>query len=163
MTSSLPILRTSERRDFLQCQWRWWQSWRMGRRVAGEPPLALWFGGLVHDALADYYIPGKKRGPHPAETFARLAGDEISFMKMELAGEFGNVEIDWVDAKALGISMLEGYVKQWSAEDEEWEIIQAERTFQLDVPAPVQVTPSRRVSPAHTISSSAIGAPASSG
>lgn len=133
---SLPILRTSERRDFGWCQWRWWQSWREGRKTIGEPPLALWFGSLVHDALAAYYIPGKKRGPHPAETFERLAGNEISFMKMELAGEFGAVEVDWVDAKALGISMLNGYVQRWSEEDNEWEIIQAERTFQLDVPHP---------------------------
>lgn len=135
--SKLPIIRTSERRDFLWCQWRWYQTWRMGRRLDGLPPVALWFGGLVHEALAAYYIPGLKRGPHPAETFAELAGDEQTWMKIADTsgdGAYSMTEEQLVDARALGITMLEGYVRHWSEEDEAWEIVRAERSFQLLVP-----------------------------
>lgn len=133
----LPIIRTSERRDFLLCQWRWYQTWRMGRKPVGDPPVALWFGSLVHDALAVYYPPGRKRGPHPAETFAALVGDETSWMRVTDtfgSGEHSLTEEQLVDAKALGISMLEGYVRRWSDEDDQWEIVQAERHFTLLIP-----------------------------
>lgn len=139
MSKPLPILRTSERRDFLRCQERWYWSWREGLKPLGPPSPALWFGSLVHEALALYYPPGTKRGPHPAETFARLAGDEEFIMKVtdKLGdGEHSITEDTLVNATELGLAMLTGYVEQWEAEDENWEIIRPEQTFQLKVPHP---------------------------
>ena len=135
----LPIVRTSERRDFLRCQERWYWSWREGLRPYGPPSVPLWFGAITHEALAAYYIPGTRRGPHPAETFERLAGREEMLMKISEQqgnGEHSITEETLVDAKALGITMLNGYVAHWEKEDERWEIIRPEQTFQMRVPHP---------------------------
>jgi hypothetical protein len=139
MTKSLPIIRTSERRDFLRCQQRWYWSWREGLRPLGPPSVALWFGSLVHDALAAYYLPGLKRGPHPAETFSALAGEEEQHMKISEKmgnGEHSLTEETLVDARALGIAMLEGYVAHWEKKERSRRVIKPEQTFQLYIPHP---------------------------
>jgi len=110
----------------------------MGLRPLGATAVPLWFGSLVHEALAAWYLPGLKRGPHPAETFERLAGDEIQYMKV--SNSLGNgaemiTEETLVDAHALGIKMLEGYVDHWG-KDERWRVIKPEQTFQMDVADP---------------------------
>ena len=137
------IVRTSERRDFLRCQMRWWWGWREGLRAIGPEATALWFGTMVHMALADWYRPGLERGPHPAETFEKLAGDEQFYIKQ--FNKYGDgaeaiVEELLVDARALGIAMLTGYVDLYG-KDEHMFVIQPEQTFQILVPHPL---PKRR-------------------
>lgn len=134
------ILRTSERRDWGGCEWRWYKTWREGLRQVGPPAPALWFGSLVHEALADWYLPGFKRGPHPAETFERLAGEDTQYMKISNMlgdGAASITEEQLVDATKLGIAMLDGYVRHWGR-DERWKVLQPEKTFQLDVPHPTK-------------------------
>jgi hypothetical protein len=104
-----PILRTSERADFLRCQQMWWWRWREGLVSTGRTPDALWFGTGVHIALAKWYCgPGAKRGPEPAETWSEWAVDEMRGMKIDQALD-DEQEAGYIDAKALGIIMLEGY------------------------------------------------------
>lgn len=124
------ILRTSERRDFKRCQQRWWWAWREGLKPKGREADALWFGTGVHYALAEWYCgPGLTRGPHPAETWERWVGAEIRRIR-------SNRELDearYVDARALGIAMLEGYVERYGRDDN-WDVIHAEHVFQIDIP-----------------------------
>lgn len=134
-TSSVPILRTSERGDFLRCQQRWWWRWREGFVQRGYAPDALWFGTGIHVALAAWYCgPGTKRGPEPAETWADWSDGDLRALKTT-----GNLddesEVRYVDAKALGIAMLEGYRKLYGR-DEHKLIISPEQTFKLRVPWP---------------------------
>jgi hypothetical protein len=132
---SLPIVRTSERRDFMRCPQRWWWTWREGLRPMGPAAVPLWFGGLVHDALAGWYLPGSRRGPHPAETFAKLAGDEVRYMKMSntIGDGMGSItEETLVNATELGIKMLDGYVATYG-KDEHMRVIQPEQTFKVMV------------------------------
>lgn len=133
MTTNLPILRTSERRTFKRCVLRWWWSYRMGLRPVGSEATPLWFGTGVHLGLAEYYIPGLKRGRHPAETFAEFAGEALHAIKVADADEFKVAEYE--DATSLGITLLEEYVKYWNG-DQSWDFIQAEQTFSIDVPWP---------------------------
>ena len=65
----LPTLRTSERSTFKRCPWRWLQEYRFGFKPRFVEADAAWFGIGVHEALAQWYLKGKRRGPHPADTF----------------------------------------------------------------------------------------------
>lgn len=131
---STPILRTSERSTFGECPQKWWWAWRQGLRPRGLPKTPLWFGTNVHLALAEWYCgPGKRRGPHPAETWERISSEVVDTVKQrdptddELAS--------YIDAYELGLAMLDGYVKQYG-KDEHMLIIHPEQTFSLDVPWP---------------------------
>lgn len=127
------ILRTSERTAFKRCQAKWWWAYREGLKPRGAEKTPLWFGTGVHLALAEWYLPGTKRGPHPAETFAKFAGDALTSIKMVDADE--ETLAQYIDGKELGVKMLEGYVKLYGR-DEQWSFIAAEQAFDLDVPWP---------------------------
>lgn len=130
---TLPILRTSERSAFKRCPAKWWWAYREGLKPRGAEKTPLWFGTLVHIALADWYLPGTKRGPHPAETFKRLAGDAVTSIKVQDADE--ETLAQYVDGVELGVKMLEGYVAKYGT-DPQWHFISAEQAFQLPVPWP---------------------------
>lgn len=135
MADRVPIIRTSERGQFGRCPWAWWQRWRRGLVPIGTGGTsdALWFGTLVHIALAEWYkYPGLKRGAHPAETFARLAEGELRQIKTERRIADHVIEEKYIPAQELGPVMLNGYVETYGTDDS-WEVISAERSGQLDV------------------------------
>ena len=132
MTQDLPIpvFRTSERGTFDTCWQKWWWAWREGLRPNTEDRTALWFGTGVHLALAEWYCgPGLKRGPHPADTFEDYVGDQV--WAMNIASE--KEDAKYIDAKDLGVAMLEGYVDKYGADDS-WSIIAPEQAFQVNIP-----------------------------
>jgi hypothetical protein len=136
---SLPIIRTSERKDLKRCPQRWWWAWREGLRPIGETSDALWFGSGVHIALAAWYCgPGLKRGPEPAETFDEWSAGEIRYIKT--SNRYGNgaeafIEEKLVPARDLGLTLLQEYIQKYGRDDS-WHIIQPEQTFQVDIPDP---------------------------
>lgn len=119
------MIRNSERSTFRRCRQKWAWAYRAGiesRHNSG----ALSFGSMVHEALAQYYIPGRKRGPNPSGTFEDLyleSGDEFSQWDEE-----GNR----ISALELGVSMLTNYVAEYGA-DKDIEIISPEMPFQIDI------------------------------
>lgn len=134
MTEQVPMLRNSERSSAKRCQHLWWWAWHEGLEKRGRTAAPLWFGTGVHLALATWYCgPGLKRGPHPAETWEEYAKDAIETVKVP--GLNDEDEDQYVNARDLGISMMENYVKTYG-QDEHMYIIQPEQTFSLDVPWP---------------------------
>ena len=137
--AELPLLRTSERASFKRCPQQWYWAWREGFRKRGREPDALWFGTGVHIALAEYYIPGTKRGVHPAETWQAWASDEIRQIKIYAAGsdavykDTDEIIYEYVNALELGTAMLEGYVKHYQG-DASWNVIAREQPFGLLIP-----------------------------
>lgn len=127
------MLRTSERRDFKRCPQRWWWGWREGLKTKGSEKTPLWFGTGVHLGLAEWYVPGTKRGIHPAETFAAYAKDSLHSIKVADATDEAVAQYE--DGLMLGVTLLEEYVKHWG-HDESWDFIQAEQAFSLNVPWP---------------------------
>lgn len=120
------LLRTSERSTFRDCvqKWQWSYLWGLeAKRHRG----ALTFGTMIHVALAEYYVPGLKRGPHPAETFARLYDENVTDEFSQWDDE-GNK----VDARTLGIAMLTGYIEEYG-DDSYYEILYPEMTFRIDL------------------------------
>jgi Zierdtviridae exonuclease len=131
---SLPIVRTSERSAFKRCPQKWWWEYRMGLTSRGETPDALWFGIGTHLALAAWYRKGKKRGTHPATTFARWVGDEIRYVRAnysERDKEWYDEPL-WQEAAELGVAMLEGYVDKYG-KDLTWDVIAIEHPFKVRV------------------------------
>lgn len=134
MPEQIPMLRNSERSTAKRCQHLWWWAWHEGLEKRGRTAPPLWFGTGVHLALATWYCgPGLKRGPHPAETWDAYAKDAIDTVKIPGLNE--EDEDQFVNARDLGISMMENYVKTYG-QDEHMDIIQPEQTFSLDVPWP---------------------------
>jgi hypothetical protein len=99
----------------------------------GSESTPLWFGTGFHLALANWYLPGLKRGIHPAETFAKFAEDSLYTIKVADATE--ETVADYEDGAELGRIMCEQYVKLYGT-DPSWDFIQAEQSFALDIPWP---------------------------
>lgn len=131
MTEDPPFIRTSERKDFKRCPWKWHQLWRMGLKPKGREAEPLWFGSGVHEALAQWYQPGLKRGIHPADFWEDWVGDEEVRIRTAVNGNYQDDV--WEDAKLLGTKMLEGYVEEYG-EDETWDVIAIEEPFQIEIP-----------------------------
>lgn len=132
----LPIVTTSARSAFRRCPQLWYWKYVDGLQRRGEVPDALWFGIGVHIALADWYMPGKRRGPHPAETFVEWHGEEERWLRAAYADHDraqGQVEqAKYENALDLGVAMLEGYVDEYG-KDPSWDVIAIEHPFKIKV------------------------------
>lgn len=133
MTAELPMMRQSERGVFKRCNWAWYQEYVVGiRPIVERWAEAADFGTIVHVCLAEYYLPGKKRGPHPAETWMRLAGEvKTSVMSSEQRDD--ETVKTWEDFYTLGIELLDAYVERYQG-DPHWDVLDAERRFQVLIP-----------------------------
>jgi len=102
----------------------------MGLRSTSEDRDALWMGTGVHYALAEWYLKGKRRGPHPAETFSSWAGNDLR----EIRANYSDHDEEWydeakyIDAKDLGTAMLEEYINLYGL-DPQWNILHIEHSF----------------------------------
>jgi hypothetical protein len=130
--SELPLLRQSERSAFKRCNWAWYQEYVKGYRPIVENKTAAEFGTLIHIALATYYIPGVKRGPHPADTFADLARDTVANVKTVNYTDDETVA-KWEDFSVLGVELMEEYVEHYRG-DPHWHVLDAERCFDVVIP-----------------------------
>jgi hypothetical protein len=86
-------------------------------------------------ALADWYIPGKKRGVEPQETWDRITTELLDVIKVQ---EFMDDEIEgtWEDARKLGHEMLRHYRAVYGTDDQ-WEVLAVEDQFHQNIPHPV--------------------------
>lgn len=126
----IQMLRTSERGSFKECpqKWQWGNNEGLAAKRDSNP---LWFGQGIHIALAEWYQKGKARGPHPADTWEDFCADEERFIPTE----YDEDERKYVEAKALGEAMMEGYVEKYG-EDDHWDVIATEQTFRLLIADP---------------------------
>jgi hypothetical protein len=125
------MLRTSERTTLKKCEWLWDRTYNDKLKPFTDAP-ALRFGSLVHRALAAWYVPGVKRGEHPATAFEAAyeadmaANEEIFGMRV---GN-GDVEEKWENARELGIAMMNNYVDEYGADDR-YEVLATEMPFKV--------------------------------
>lgn len=121
------LFRTSEKSCFQECRQKWdWAYRQQLRSTRVRSPLI--FGTWIHEALELWYVVGKKRGVHPAETFARLWDEH-------LRGGGEEVMVGEHPAGDLGVHMLENYVAEYGQDD--WmEVIQPELVYAVHVRHP---------------------------
>lgn len=131
-TDDLPLLTTSARKEIKRCPQAWWWRFVDGYESLDESADALWFGIGVHEALAQWYKKGKRRGVHPATYFERWVGDETRRIITKYADRELGIEAQYEDAAELGIAMLEGYVERYGR-DENWDVIQTEYPFAVRI------------------------------
>lgn len=133
--TELVLFRNSESSTFKDCRQSWWWAY-VEQRVAKQKRTPLEFGTLVHRALELWYIPGKKRGLHPAKGFAKAYDEYLRDGNDEIIIKTGKdrdgVEGTRVDALDLARDMLNGYVEYWG-KDSHLEILAPEQNFQVDV------------------------------
>jgi hypothetical protein len=98
-------------------------------------------------ALAGWYIPGIKRGVHPAKTFAKAYDAEIARNEEIFGFRVGDDE-KWENARDLGIAMMNNYVDEYG-QDSEWKVIATEMPFKVLVHHEVRIDewPHSRVEP----------------
>ena len=131
--SLLPLLRQSERATFKRCPWKWYQMHvNHIRPIVQKYKETADFGTIFHVALAEYYLPGKKRGPHPSETWARLAS-EVKTTVMSMEQRDDELIKTWEDFYTLGLKLTEAYVERYQG-DPHWDILDAERRFDVVIP-----------------------------
>lgn len=124
-------LRTSERNLFKRCQWAWERSYIDRLKTGQRESIALWFGTGIHLALENWYIPGRKRGTDPRETWRDYVNNSrgnTEWVNTYHDGDFSEA----VSALELGEDMLTQYLDEYGTE-EHLEVISAEQTFQVPV------------------------------
>ena len=121
-------IRNSERGTLNKCPQRWWWNWREGLQPK-ETAKALWFGTGIHLALAHYYGPGKKRRKDFIDLWETYAVDEAAYVRTVGALD----ETVWVEAKDLGITMLQGYRDHYQG-DKNWHVVGTEQEFSVRIP-----------------------------
>lgn len=128
----MPLMRSSERSTFMRCPQQWYWGYVEGLQPLNEKKNAADWGTLFHVALAEYYLPGLNRGPHPADTWDKLAKQHITVIKTE---ELRDDELitTWEDFHALGIELAEAYVERYKG-DPHWDVLDAERRFAVNIP-----------------------------
>jgi hypothetical protein len=91
----------------------------------------LWFGTAIHIALAAWYLKGVRRGPHPAETFKAVLDSMDRSVRIPTGNE--EWEKEYVDARELGIEMLENYISKYGRDDHKQYIV-TEKTGYIWLP-----------------------------
>jgi hypothetical protein len=114
-----------------RCEQKWIWAY-VDRLHPLQEKAPLWFGQAVHIGLADYYLPGKERGPHPAESFIRCLEDGTISVPAATNEEGAN---ELAEHYELGVDMLNRYVDTFGA-DENWECIQPEMKIRMWIPDP---------------------------
>lgn len=131
MLEELPMLRQSERGAFKRCNWAWYQEYVLKQR----PIIELFkdaadFGTLFHICMAEYYLPGLKRGPHPRETWERIAAEKV--VDIKTIGKEDDI-VKWEDFFTLGCELADAYVERYKG-DPHWDVLDAERRFSVVIP-----------------------------
>lgn len=134
----VPMIRTSGRKSFKHCPQQWEWAWNQGLKRRGTEADALWFGTGVHVALAEWYIPGVKRGVDPRYTWEKWVNEEIRQIKTVDTVEglpADNIVHRFVEAKELGLQMFSRYLNEYG-QDEHMEMLSREQPFSVGIPHP---------------------------
>lgn len=138
MAAPKRLVRSSERSAFKKCRWMWDLSFNESLRQRRDGPV-LRFGSLIHEALAEYYVKGRKRKPKllvPAfvKAYERDVADAGEFV---VYGDYGDPDVDekWTSALELGVDMLEMYIERYG-DDKGWEVLATEQPFKVPVRHP---------------------------
>jgi len=102
--------------------------------LAVEEQDAAWFGTGIHLCMAEFYIPGRKRGRPLLDTWQQYTKDTYAKVKIETGWDSAKRE-EFIDARKLGREMLTYYMDVTHG-DPHWEVIAPERRFQALIPDP---------------------------
>lgn len=84
--------------------------------------------------MAEWYVPGTKRGREPQETWAEYCKGHFEMVRTSSVYH-GDDENGWTDALELGDIMLAHYRETYGTDDN-WDILAPEQTFRVLIPSP---------------------------
>lgn len=130
----LPVITSSERMDYKRCQKRWYWKWRRGliprMRTFGALDLGTW----VHEALANWYGPGRRRNGDLSDLFVACADPDVTASRnAKLVTEDALEKAD--ELIALGTAMTQAYQKHYG-KDPETRVIRAEIPLEYTISNP---------------------------
>lgn len=135
---TIPIIRNSERGDFLTCPSKWNWAWNEGLVPSTPLQNAAWFGSCWHVVWAEVYTPppGKdgftRAEVDPHDVWDRILND--AYVTVSGAPYFQeDDEKEFYNAQALGHVMIDGQIKQWNL-DPAFEVISPEHRFTVNIP-----------------------------
>lgn len=132
MQTEVRFVRSSERGSFKKCMQLWYWAYVEGIQPANRKPGARDFGTGIHLALAEYYIPGVKRGRSPLDTFREWLESEQAIAKAKVRVSPEDPEYDpkeFASMEELGLGLLDEYLFAYEG-DPHWEVIAPEIPFQ---------------------------------
>ena len=121
-------MRNSERSTFNRCRFLWNLTYNRELKPHFDMP-ALRFGTIWHRAMADYYVPGVRRGENLVTAFERHYEEDL---KAATHMGFRDEEGKWQDAGEVGVSMATAYLEEYG-KDSDWEVLATELPFQTIV------------------------------
>lgn len=134
---AIPILRTSERRAFKNCQQWWYWEYQDGLRLRGQHRAnALWFGIGMHIVMQERYkYKGLRRGANPLKVWRDYINDEVAYVRTLPVSNRVDEEPVWVDAGKLGEAMIGGYLDYYG-KDPRWYVVATEQEFAATIMRP---------------------------
>lgn len=129
----LRLMRNSETQTYKECRQKWDWAYLQGWK-SNVPSAPLTIGSMVHGGLQDWYVPGRKRGVHPAKTVVRLYKEHLAAGHPEVKVKVGKGEDDTarVEIIDLMVEMMNNYVAEYG-NDDFVEVLAPEQLFQVDV------------------------------
>lgn len=119
-------VRNSERKDFVRCRQKWWWAYVEHLRSRQNKP-ALEFGDIIHQALAEWYAPGRKRNGKLSDHFMSIWKENEPDIRI-----VWDEDQEQVDAFDLGVEMCDNYEEEYG-DDSQFEIIAPEQPFQVEL------------------------------
>lgn len=86
----------------------------------------------MHLVMAEWYVPGKKRGRPMEETWDQFTKDSYETIRVQESDSGGAVTYE--DARELGFDMIAQYLEEYG-HDPHWEIISPEQRFGALIPS----------------------------
>lgn len=130
----LQFIRNSEVNTFKTCRFQWFMSYKLEREQRGRGALVA--GTLAHAVLERWYPKGRRRGAKKLKNLVRPTYRKLvesgrlddGLMHKAVSGSGG----DPIAIEDLIYHMMENYQDHYG-DDEHWEVIEPERTFQVQV------------------------------
>lgn len=131
----LRLMRNSETQTYKACRQKWQWAYRDHYKLK-QVQAHFTVGSMVHAGLEHWYIPGRKRGVHPAKTVQRLYKDYLFQGGQEIKVKVGKGEDDddskYVEINELMVHMMTNYVETYG-KDDYVEVLAPEQLFRVDV------------------------------
>ncbi|UVK63860.1 Cas4 family exonuclease [Gordonia phage LilyPad] len=130
--TGLPLVRSSERGAFKQCPQRWY--WAYVERLVPAAAIlgARDFGTGLHLAMAEFYIPGSKRGRDLIETFNEWAKQAKNEATATEKGRKSFNEAEFNEECEKIRHALREHMRLTNG-NPDWEVIANEQTFAADI------------------------------
>jgi hypothetical protein len=125
-----PLIRSHTRIDYKRCPKKWYWRWLLGLIPIAKTFGALDLGNWVHDALARWYVIGRKRKGKLLDHFNSVSNDAIDSATANNVPEHELLKA--TELQFLGQALMQSYVERYGR-DSNVEILEAEIPLEFPI------------------------------